>query len=302
MKRLIPAILLGLLLCVGNLANGQDFVFKVLASKGTNQVKGTAGSNWVPVKAGVRLNDGDQIKVSEDAYLGLVHASGKTVELRDESLITVNELAAQIKSSGSNVVSKYADFVPNRMDETEEERESNLRVTGAVTRAAAKMPIKANLPLYVDVMTTEAMVKWTPVEGEHTYVVVMENIFDEEIVRQETTNTQLTVDLKDPKFSDERLIVLEIFLKEDESITSAEYGLKPLSGDDAERIEKDLNELDVALDGESSINQVMKAAFFEENNLLMNASSSYEKAIELSPDVKDFQEMYDSFIERNRLY
>ena len=224
------------------------------------------------------------------------------MELRDENLITVNELAAQIKTDGSGVVSKYADFVLNRMAETEEERSTNLRATGAVTRAAAKMPIKANLPLYVDVMTTEAMVRWTPVDGEPTYVVIMENIFDEEIARSETDATQVTIDLKDPKYADERLIVLRIYLKEDESITSAEYGLKPLSGSDAQRIEKSLEELDQALGEESSLNQVMKAAFFEENNLLMNASSSYEKAIELSPDVKDFQEMYDSFIERNRLY
>jgi len=54
-----------------------DYAFKVLASKGANEYK--SGDSWQPIKTGISLKKGDELRVPENAYLGLVSSTGKPV-------------------------------------------------------------------------------------------------------------------------------------------------------------------------------------------------------------------------------
>src|SRR5687767_6116591 len=56
----------------------QDYAFKVLANKGSNEVK--SGETWQPLKTGSSLKKGDEVKLATNAYIGLVHATGKPME------------------------------------------------------------------------------------------------------------------------------------------------------------------------------------------------------------------------------
>ncbi len=58
-----------------NTAFAQTYAFKVLINKGKNEVK--TGNNWQAVKVGESLQSADELRVPENAYIGLVHASGK---------------------------------------------------------------------------------------------------------------------------------------------------------------------------------------------------------------------------------
>src|SRR6185503_19175493 len=76
-------ILLGvgfLLWTLGANAQAQDYAFKVLANKGANEYK--SGDSWQSIKTGASLKAGDELKVSENSYIGLVHATGKPLELK----------------------------------------------------------------------------------------------------------------------------------------------------------------------------------------------------------------------------
>ena len=50
------------------LVYGQDYTFKVLANKGSNEMK--SGNTWQAVKTGASLKTGDEIKITENSYLG----------------------------------------------------------------------------------------------------------------------------------------------------------------------------------------------------------------------------------------
>lgn len=76
----------GILVVVGiflsGIAVGQaDYAFKVLANKGSNEVK--SGDAWQAVKTGDRLKSTDEIKVAENSYVALVHVKGKPIELKE---------------------------------------------------------------------------------------------------------------------------------------------------------------------------------------------------------------------------
>ena len=89
--------------------------------------------------------------------------------------------------------------------------------------------------------------------------------------------------------------------KENETINSGDYGMKKISDSDAKEFADELTELQSALTEESSLNRVILAEFFEQNNLLVDALTNYMIAIQLSPDVDYFQEPFEEFKMRHDL-
>ena len=57
-------------------AFAQDYAFKVLANKGANEVK--SGSDWQPIKTGASLKYDDELKLSDNSYMGLGACYGQT--------------------------------------------------------------------------------------------------------------------------------------------------------------------------------------------------------------------------------
>ena len=84
-------------------ATAQDYAFKVLINKGQNQIK--SGNNWLPIKVGASLQSADELKISPNGYLGLVHATGKPLEVKNPGQHKVADLAAEV-SGGSSVLNK----------------------------------------------------------------------------------------------------------------------------------------------------------------------------------------------------
>src|SRR5687768_7031792 len=86
----------------------KDYSFKVLANKGGNEVK--SGETWLPVKTGATLKGTDELKVSDNSYVGLVHASGKPMELKQAGTYKISALEEKV-GTGTSVLNKYTDFI-----------------------------------------------------------------------------------------------------------------------------------------------------------------------------------------------
>src|SRR5260370_698242 len=105
-------------------AFGQDYAFRVLASKGSNELK--SGYGWLSFKTGVCLKSEDEIKIGENSYLVLVHLNGKPIELKKEGSYSVSNLMAQI-GTGKNLVKRYTDFI---LSSNSIEEKNRLRAIG----------------------------------------------------------------------------------------------------------------------------------------------------------------------------
>ena len=117
----------GVLLLTFGYAHAQDYAFKVLVNKGRNELK--SGNNWQQLKVGLSLKSADELKISENSYLGLVHVSGKALELKESGNYKVVDLAAKV-NGGSNVLNKYTDFILSSATAPK----NRLAATGAVDR------------------------------------------------------------------------------------------------------------------------------------------------------------------------
>ena len=111
----------------------------------------------------------------------------------------------------------------------------------------------------------------------------------------------MQLNLDDTKFKGQELIIVRVQVKGDDQMYSGNYGIKRLSGVKADPINMELDQLKLSLDGETALNQLILATFYEENNLLIDAISSYEKALSLSPGVDQFQIAYAMFKKRNNI-
>jgi hypothetical protein len=297
MKTKFTATILTLLLSIG-FVFGQDYAFKVLGNKGENSVK--SGGVTTPLKTGSVIKDGESIKVGADSYLGLVHSSGRSLELKDPGEYAVADLVKKISTGATSVASKYADFVLSKMSGSQGQG-NNMAVTGAVERATDDASIKVNLPSSVELYNPEAIITWAPVTGNHDYKIVLKNMFDEVVMETSSHEPSVKIDFSDPKLKDQRLIIFSVKLKDDESVQSGEYGIKKLSKEEAETIKTSLDALKAEIGDDSSLDKIIYASFYEENNLIIDAATNYEYAIKMSPDVEDFQNAYKQFLTRNGL-
>ncbi len=272
----------------------QDYAFKVLATKGTNQVK--SGENLSPIKTGAKLKSTDEIIVSENAYIGLVHSTGKPVELKKSGNYNVGELASKM-GTGSSVLSKYTDFILS--SNSADAKKNRLSATGAVHRGLDD--IKLLLPENQNSIFNDTLsINWDA-KGSGPYIVTLKNMFDDELFRKESVTNNLLVDLKDAKLAKESPILVEIRSKADPKSKSEQRIVKKLSTKEVAEINAALLGINNEIKENSSLKQLVLAGFFEEHKLIIDAMHSYENAIKLSPDVPSYKEDYEDFLLRNRL-
>ena len=277
-------------------AFAQDYTFKVLANKGTNEVK--TGESWAPLKTGASLKAGDEVKLADNAYIGLVHSSGKPMELKSAGSYKVSELAAKI-GSGSSVLNKYTDFILS--SNSAEAKKNRLSATGAVHRATeSAATIKVILPenQYAGIYNNVLSINWEGEKLTGPFIVTLRNMFDDELAKIETPESRLQVDLNDPKYAAENAILVEVALKSDPKQVSKQHLVKKLLPAEQEKVKKSLNEFFGEVQESTALNKLLLAGFYEQNNLYIDAIAAYEDAVKLAPDVPTYKESYDEFLLR----
>src|SRR6187549_397746 len=200
----------------------KDYAFKVLVNKGKNEVK--AADGWQPVKVGASLNSTDELKLSENSYMGLVHVSGKPIELKQAGKYKVDELASKV-SGGTSVLNKYTDFILS----SNTPKKNSLTATGAVHRGPdvieLYLPEKENPVVY----NNEIIINWDAAKMPGPYIVKFNSMFGDELEKIESKESQVRVNLSSKNFENEDNILVLVSSKSDPNKVSKQYTLKKLS-------------------------------------------------------------------------
>jgi hypothetical protein len=273
----------------------QDYAFKVLANKGANEIK--SGDSWTPLKTGSSLKATDEVKLADNAYIGLVHSTGKPMELKQAGSYKVSDLSAKV-GGGSSVLNKYTDFILS--SNSAEAKKNRLSATGAVHRGET-YAIQLMLPenQHSGIYNNVAVINWEGTKVAGPYIVTLRNMFDDELAKIETPETNFQVDLTDPKFVKENAILVEVKSKSDTKQVSKQHLIKRLTQADEERVKTSLNEIIGEVAEKTALNKFILAGFYEENNLFIDAIAAYEDAIKLAPDVPSYKDAYEEFLMRH---
>lgn len=276
---------------------GQNYTFRVMVNKGSNEVK--KNGEWLQLKTGASLNEDDELKLVDNAYVGLVHANGKLKELKGAGTHKIAELSSGMNTGSTSVASKYADFVLSKM--SAEGKKNRLSATGAVSRGGDE-DIRVFMPNSVGVYSDDPILKWTEVEGDNiNYTITVTNMFEDVLMTANTNDPEYQIDLNDDRISDEKVILITVTTEKDDNIKSNTYAMKRLPEEDEKRVKMVLNDLMSEIEEPTALNKYILAGFYEENNLLVDALTSYVEAMQLAPEVDSYQEAYEEFLLRNRL-
>lgn len=270
----------------------QDYAFKVLVNKGKNEVK--VGNSWQPVKTGTSLKTADELKVTENSYVGLVHVTGKPLELKQSGSYKVSDLSAKV-GAGASVLAKYTDFILS----SNSQKKNTQTATGAVHRGGDNIQVYLPKPEAAIVFNNTVIVNWETEKVAGPYSVTFNSMFGDELKKMETSDNNVTIDLSDKSFANEDNIIVKVSSKQDPNKSSADYTLKKLSNADKERIKSSFNEIKSEVSDETAFNKFLLAGFYEKNNLFIDAITAYEQAISLAPDVPQYKLDYNEFLIRN---
>lgn len=282
-----------------NLLLAQNYVFKILVNKGLNQVKASNQSNWQQIKTGLALNDGDWIKVVDDAYLGLVHVSGRTKELVEAGTFEVEELSSTMGGLKKGIASKYTEFVFQRL--ADERIRDPLPKTGAVTRDIGEK-IEVFMPTSSRLYDPEVIIPISqPTQKGQVRILTITDMFSVKLMEKETVADHFKVNLTDDKLEDVKMFFFYVSEKGNKKVRSVDFGLEFMQQKEAERTQAELNELLQELEPQTALGQVILAVYYEQNDLLIDALRSYWRAKELFPKVQEYRALYNSFVVRNEL-
>lgn len=282
------------------LTYAQTEVFKVLASRGKNTL--VDGSS---VFAGKKLLATDVIKISENSYLGLIHNSGRTLELKTPGSYRISDLSSQVLAKSSSVTKKYSDYVVSELTKSDggdihANYQKNMKVTGSVERAISTASIAVCLPKTSSIIESMNTVVWYKNPKATSYTVEILDFFDDVILSKETTDTTFTFDLNSIKLPKDNTLMVKV--KANGGLESTAYVLKNLVESKNPDIFADRNALNKEYTEETALSYLMKASFFAQNNLFVDAKKSFESAVRLEPEVQEYKEAYKNFLAKNNLY
>lgn len=290
----VQALIFTLLLPWTVSVSAQQYAFKVLVNKGQNEIR--TGNNWQPVKVGAALNAVDELRLSPNGYVGLVHVSGQPLEVKKAGRHKVADLAGQIKG-GTSVLNQYTDFILS----TTEPAKTNLTATGSVHRGSREIQVFLPDPKQAIVFNDRIAVTWSKDPETEVYLVRLNSMFGDELDQYEVRDTTLVINLHAQKLANEDNILVAISSKQDSERASESFMLKKLSSADKVRIRSALADVASVTGEETALNKLYLASFFEHNTLLIDAATAYQQAITLAPDVPFFREAFNDFLTRNGL-
>ncbi|MCU0428417.1 MAG: hypothetical protein MUF42_00470 [Cytophagaceae bacterium] len=285
-----------LLVLFAGAAMAQDEMFRVLASKGSNKLQNTGVAEWKPLFVGKKLLKGDKITIGENGYIGLAHKSGKTIELRKAGTYEVAKLAGEVNTQNASAQKKYVDYLANEAKKNENndmarDRYKYMQATGSVERPVGYLGLWA---LDKDtVVSGNIFLRWDK-KHQGPFVIKVTNFFEDAIFEAETNESTFQLNLDSKIEKTYKVTVSEKGNPENKSEITVFF----LDAFKAENVRKQAAELQSVLGGESALNKIVLASFYEDQRLYMDAMRLYEEALKLEPGVEDYQIAYGQFLSR----
>jgi hypothetical protein len=283
-----PLILTFVLLALYVTSIAQDYEFKVLVTKGKNDFK--SGNAWDALKVGTSLKKTDEIKVGANSYLGLIHNSGKPVELKESKTYKISDLIAKV-SAGPSVLNKYTEFIIS----SNTQKKGNLTATGAVHRGSNTIRVFLPKTELAYAFGDSITVQWEKDKASPPYIVTFTTFFGDELYKTETNGNSVTINLNDASFAKENEFNVQVVSKKDRK-QSEPYVIRKVKKDEKARVKPLLTDVLSQTKENTAINKLWQAGFFEKEKLFIDAATAFQKAVKLEPGL---QEQYDDFLIRN---
>ncbi|MEH0157581.1 hypothetical protein V6R21_26040 [Limibacter armeniacum] len=272
--------------------SAQDYTFMILGTKGNVQVNGKTP------KVGENLLANHTVTVPPNAYLGLAHASGSTLEITQPGTYKVKDLEAKISKEDA-LTGKFASFVIDEITGKSDDGNGSRQVKyGSVTRNTK--PVKINMPSKTAVLRGEVALDWE-LKGKQDHVqtgpfkLVVKDISQNILMETPVEGNSTVLDLNDEKLKGHDRLVYFVEAIDNKRLESGQYLFEVK---EAEVPQADKEQYEALKSKDSALGKMMLAKFYEDKGLLPNAKMAYHEAIKLSFGSEQYQKVYERFAAR----
>lgn len=301
---------LGLLIQTQGIAQESEAIFKVLAAQG--EVATNKQTEVVKLVAGKSLYRDQIIQITGKGYLGLMHKSGKPIELREPGSYKVWDLDASVsKVANASITKKYAKYVFGELQRDEDKplrknHQQYMAVTGAVSRAAMKAGVvKAYIPTstYVS-MLAPTTVFWSPVANADGYIITVQDMFDTVVWRKETNDTTVSINFAELKeLAESRTGIIKVGTKTRGMKNAVGYPVKLMTESENIKVMAELADFKKTevTDSKSALDDLVMGFFYESAGLNLNALEAFKSAVIKAPEIEDYRYQYTEYLFRSGL-
>lgn len=295
MKRL--SALLTAALLVPAAMHAQDEVFKVIACKGKVTLERTKKA----VAIGAGLTAADQLRLEGPVYVGLVHKTGKAIEVKSEGIVTMSKLMAQVSSKQTGM-DKLVGFVVQSVVGA---KDGKNEMSGGVERSIAVNKIRMIAPRTTKVVEPDVTFSWAGSDGttkEPTYVFTLADDHQNVRFKKETKETSLALNVNQLGLEKDKCYYWSVTQVGSNASSFESYCIYPVNDADAQAINTQLMGLKQDQGANpTALDNLMLASFYEQNGLNYKALLSYKDAVKKGGDVEIFADAYSSFLRRNNV-
>ncbi len=296
----------------------QQGKFKVLAVKGEVKYAKSEKGPWEPLTLKAELNENTLIKLESDNYVGLIHQSGKTLELKNKGKFKIADLSKDIEKKPANITKRLTAYLLEEVNQYDDimskgNYRKNMQETGAVERSVEIMNDYSTEESIVDLLTEMNAItlisprKSNVINGKITfswelnpdikeYKLYLHDRFDREVFSTTTSNTSVTIDLNELNLDPDVYYFWNVSDKNNPLSKSYDCAFLILNAEEQAKIQNDIKNIYSELEwSDSPINNLVLATYYNENQLYFNALEHYEKAMTKAPDIDDFKKFYELF-------
>ena len=314
MKSLKKLFVFIFLACFSVGVQAQNFTFKVMASNGTITSLVSKKRLW----AGSELNKTETIVVPAGGYVGLMHKSGRTIELKQAGSYKVAELDTKIGVT-TTLSNKYATFVAGEMTKADKiDINQNHRkyssITGSVSRKISAHSKTASAYMTEDDMLLfdkKIILHLFPTYEGKADTVYLVRILDPagnkeldkfEIPTNKKGEAFLNIDFSKYHAKYATNLKIEVSFKGFEEAEDKRNAYSVSFADAKTDLKYKQTAKDIAqIKTDSALDNIIKAGIFEKNKYILDAINCYETAIKLAPEVGTYQVMYVNFLVKHKI-
>jgi hypothetical protein len=297
MKHLVIILILAL---IAPTTWAQEVAFKTLAAQGTCIVqRGDNPDEYVPISTGIKIFNNDKIIITGDnSYVGLVGVNGNAIEVTKGGVYNARDLLSESHSASTGLAKKYLQLLVDDMSKSQDRTAENMIYTGAVSRSTSTESIALFLPESTKVIKSSATVQWFHREKASSYTVRIRNLYEEVIFEKQTSAEEITLDFNVLDMNPGEVYEFEVRETQRPARTSNKVTFKVPNRSELAQIDTELERLSLEIPRNTAIGDMVIATYYEDHGLYLNAIPYYKSAIDKEPDIVEYLNAYNTFLEK----
>jgi hypothetical protein len=273
----------------------------VLTFSGKVDYRTSSAQSWKKVQTGESLKKDCEVRLDKNSYAALMFNDGRTMEMQDEGIFAINDLEQNMKNSKISVTQKFVNFIAQEiiMDKSEKK---DMKTFAAVVRVKPNH-IDAAIPSFTSVLDPVIDFSWYSYPSTKQYIFSILNSSGTAIFMDLVDDTTYTIDAEKLKLNRGTVYKWHVSDADNPKIVSDTNAFSVISIENGISILDTLQMLKAEIkSNETPLTVLSLCAFYERNNLNVEALNQFSKVILLAPESEEYKKLFAKFLLNHKLY